>query len=80
MGTPSQRRGLARLGDGSERSLLMRLLRGLPGVDVRDRRRPDAARRHEQLAVERDATDGEAGAGSTAGRPESDGARGLNAA
>jgi len=35
MGTPSQRRGLSRLGAGSERSLLMRLLRELPGVDVR---------------------------------------------
>jgi two-component system, OmpR family, sensor histidine kinase KdpD len=35
MGRPSERRGLARLGGGSERSLLMRLLRGLPGVDVR---------------------------------------------
>jgi two-component system sensor histidine kinase KdpD len=35
MGTPSQRRGLARLGAGPERSLLMRLLRELPGVDVR---------------------------------------------
>jgi two-component system, OmpR family, sensor histidine kinase KdpD len=36
IGTPSERRGLARLGTGSsERSLLMRLLRGLPGVDVR---------------------------------------------
>ncbi|MGD0453969.1 MAG: histidine kinase [Solirubrobacteraceae bacterium] len=35
MGTPSARRGLSRLGTGSERSLLMRLLRGLPGVDVR---------------------------------------------
>ena len=35
MGTPSARRGVARLGGGSERSLLMRLLRGLPGVDVR---------------------------------------------
>jgi two-component system, OmpR family, sensor histidine kinase KdpD len=35
MGTPSQPRGLGRLGGGSERSLLMRLLRGLPGVDVR---------------------------------------------
>jgi two-component system, OmpR family, sensor histidine kinase KdpD len=35
MGTPSERRGLARLGAGAERSLLMRLLRGLPGVDVR---------------------------------------------
>jgi len=33
MGPPSERRGLARL--GSERSLLTRLLRGLPGVDVR---------------------------------------------
>jgi two-component system, OmpR family, sensor histidine kinase KdpD len=35
MGTPSERRGLSRLGAGAERSLLMRLLRGLPGVDVR---------------------------------------------
>jgi two-component system sensor histidine kinase KdpD len=35
MGTPSQPRGLSRLGAGSERTLLMRLLRGLPGVDVR---------------------------------------------
>ncbi len=36
MGTPSPRRGLARLGWlGSERSLLGDLLRGLPGVDVR---------------------------------------------
>jgi two-component system, OmpR family, sensor histidine kinase KdpD len=35
IGTPSERRGLGRLGAGSERSLLMRLLRGLPGVDVR---------------------------------------------
>jgi two-component system sensor histidine kinase KdpD len=35
MGTPTERRGLARLGGGPERSLLMRLLRGLPGVDVR---------------------------------------------
>jgi two-component system, OmpR family, sensor histidine kinase KdpD len=35
MGTPSERRGLSRLGAGAERSLLMRLLRDLPGVDVR---------------------------------------------
>jgi two-component system sensor histidine kinase KdpD len=35
MGTPVERRGLARLGGAPERSLLMRLLRGLPGVDVR---------------------------------------------
>jgi two-component system sensor histidine kinase KdpD len=35
MGTPSPRRGLARLSAGSDRSLLMSLLRGLPGVDVR---------------------------------------------
>jgi two-component system sensor histidine kinase KdpD len=35
MGTPSERRGLGRLSASSERSLLMRLLRGLPGVDVR---------------------------------------------
>ncbi len=35
MGTPSERRGLSRLGGLSERSLLTRLLQGLPGVDVR---------------------------------------------
>jgi len=35
MGTPVERRGLGRLGSGPERSLLIRLLRGLPGVDVR---------------------------------------------
>ena len=35
MGTPGQRRGLSRLGTATERSLLMRLLRELPGVDVR---------------------------------------------
>jgi two-component system sensor histidine kinase KdpD len=36
MGTPAAPRGLARFGSAiSERSLLMRLLRGLPGVDVR---------------------------------------------
>jgi two-component system sensor histidine kinase KdpD len=39
MGTPSQRRGISRLGalaaGGAERSLLGRLLRDLPGVDVR---------------------------------------------
>ncbi len=35
MGTPSEPHGLARLGLGSERSLLARLLRGLPGVDLR---------------------------------------------
>jgi two-component system sensor histidine kinase KdpD len=35
MGTPSQRRGISRLGAGSDRSLLLRLLRELPGVDVR---------------------------------------------
>jgi two-component system sensor histidine kinase KdpD len=35
MGAPSERRGLSRLGSRSERSLLGRLLAGLPGVDVR---------------------------------------------
>jgi two-component system sensor histidine kinase KdpD len=35
MGTPSEPRGLARLSASPERSLVMRLLRGLPGVDVR---------------------------------------------
>ena len=45
MGTPSQPRGLSRLGGGAERTLLMRLLRGLPGRRRAHRRRPDAARR-----------------------------------
>ncbi len=35
MGTPSPRRGLARLGSRADRSLLSRILDGLPGVDVR---------------------------------------------
>ncbi|HMD56335.1 MAG TPA: histidine kinase [Solirubrobacteraceae bacterium] len=35
MGTPSPRRGLSLFGSRSERSLLSRLLHGLPGVDVR---------------------------------------------
>ena len=35
MGTPAPRRGLRRLARSSEPSLLMRLLEGLPGVDLR---------------------------------------------
>jgi two-component system sensor histidine kinase KdpD len=35
IGTPPVPKGIARLGSGGDRSLLMRLLRGLPGVDVR---------------------------------------------
>jgi two-component system sensor histidine kinase KdpD len=35
MGAPAQRRGLLRLGAASGQSLLLRLLRELPGVDVR---------------------------------------------
>jgi len=35
MGTPAPARGLARLGGAPDRSLLMRLVRGLPGVDIR---------------------------------------------
>jgi two-component system sensor histidine kinase KdpD len=35
MGTPTQRRGLSRLGSVPGQSLLLRLLRELPGVDVR---------------------------------------------
>jgi two-component system sensor histidine kinase KdpD len=35
LGTPSPPKGLRRLGSASDRSLLMRLLRGLPGVDIR---------------------------------------------
>ncbi len=35
IGPPPAPKGLSRLGAGAERSLLMRLLRGLPGVDIR---------------------------------------------
>jgi len=35
IGTPPAPKGLARLGGGGDRSMLMRLLRGLPGIDVR---------------------------------------------
>jgi two-component system, OmpR family, sensor histidine kinase KdpD len=35
LGAPSEPRGLRRLGSTSDRSLPMRLLRGLPGVDIR---------------------------------------------
>ncbi len=55
------RSGLARLGSGGDRSLLMRLLRGLPGVDVRDRRRPDAARISPAQQAGADPRDAEAG-------------------
>jgi two-component system, OmpR family, sensor histidine kinase KdpD len=51
MGTPSQRRGLSRLGTAGERSLLMRLLRELPGVDVRIVADP-SLRAHGEAAVE----------------------------
>jgi two-component system sensor histidine kinase KdpD len=51
MGTPSQRRGLSRLGTAGERSLLMRLLRELPGVDVRIVADP-RLRAHGEAAVE----------------------------
>ncbi len=40
---PAQGKGLSRFGAGAERSLLMRLLRGLPGVDIRVVVRPHAA-------------------------------------
>jgi two-component system, OmpR family, sensor histidine kinase KdpD len=49
MGTPSERRGLERLRRGSDSALLMSLVRGLPGVDIRivadpgQRRGPHAA-------------------------------------
>ena len=64
MGTPSARRGLGRVGwlaggaGGSERSLLARLLRDLPGVDVRIVADP---------ALRRDRGDG-AAAGDSPGR------------
>jgi two-component system sensor histidine kinase KdpD len=35
MGTPSERRGIERLRHGSDHALIMALLRGLPGVDLR---------------------------------------------
>jgi two-component system sensor histidine kinase KdpD len=63
MGTPSERRGLARLGASPERSLLMRLLRGLPGIDMRivadpALRRPATA---EEKAAEEKAAEEKAG-------------------
>jgi two-component system sensor histidine kinase KdpD len=51
MGTPSQRRGLSRLATASERPLLMRLLRELPGVDVRIVADP-SLRAHGEEAIE----------------------------
>jgi two-component system, OmpR family, sensor histidine kinase KdpD len=60
MGAPTQRRGLARLSANTDRSLLMRLLRELPGVDVRIVADP-TLRRH--AGVENgDGTEGIAGA------------------
>jgi two-component system sensor histidine kinase KdpD len=55
LGTPTQPRGLGRLGGGADRSLLMRLLRELPGVDVRivadpTLRRPAVATDHQREA------------------------------
>jgi two-component system, OmpR family, sensor histidine kinase KdpD len=52
MGTPAPRRGLSRLGGPiSDRSLLARLLRGLPGVDLRIVADP-SLRRHAPAAEE----------------------------
>ena len=52
MGTPAPRRGLARLGAIADRSLLIRLLRELPGVDVRIVADP-TLRGHERAAPRR---------------------------
>jgi two-component system, OmpR family, sensor histidine kinase KdpD len=73
LGSPHKRRGLARLGRGGRESLLMRLLDGLPGVDVRIVADPTLRRGAEQL-------DGElATAGSGQGHDEhlDSGARGA---
>jgi two-component system, OmpR family, sensor histidine kinase KdpD len=64
LGSPRKRHGLARLARGGRESLLMRLLDGLPGVDVRIVADPTLRRGAEQA-------DGElAGAGAGAGHDE----------
>ncbi len=62
MGTPAPRRGLARVGAIPDRSLLMRLLRELPGVDVRIVADPTlrAAEEHPRGAAGIEAPGGEA--------------------
>jgi two-component system sensor histidine kinase KdpD len=64
LGTPPKRRGLGRLFGGARESLLMRLLDGLPGVDVRIVADPTLRRPRER------AEDALAGAGATAGDDE----------
>jgi two-component system, OmpR family, sensor histidine kinase KdpD len=75
LGTPTLPRGLGRLGGGADRSLLMRLLRELPGVDVRivadpTLRRPAAAAEQprEPEGVEGADAEGVAGEGSSRAR------------
>jgi K+-sensing histidine kinase KdpD len=53
MGAPSRRRGLRRLND----SLLTRLLRGLPGVDVRIVADPTLRRQGSEADVQTDEAD-----------------------
>jgi two-component system, OmpR family, sensor histidine kinase KdpD len=61
LGTPTLPRGLGRLGAGADRSLLMRLLRELPGVDVRIVADP-TLRRHAPAADPLGETEGVEGA------------------
>jgi two-component system, OmpR family, sensor histidine kinase KdpD len=61
LGTPSPPKGLRRLGSTSDRSMLMRLLRGLPGVDIRIIADPKL--RGEPSEKEPLGTEGTAGAG-----------------
>jgi two-component system sensor histidine kinase KdpD len=74
LGTPALPRGLGRLGGGTDRSLLMRLLRELPGVDVRivadpTLRRPAAAEHpRESEGIEGADAEGVAGEGSSRAR------------
>jgi len=69
LGTPSVTRGLRRFGAGiSDRSLPMRLLRGLPGVDIRII--ADPALRGEPAEEEPLGMEGPIGAGESAGTEE----------
>jgi two-component system sensor histidine kinase KdpD len=69
MGTPSPPRGLARLSANSDRSLPLRLLRGLPGVDVRIVADPTL---RQPAEVHEDINQAEENAGGQPGRVDAD--------
>jgi len=72
---PVQGKGFSRLGGGAERSLLMRVLRGLPGVDIRvvsdpTQRRSEPAETGGSTVVHgREPSGSSLGSGSAAGTP-----------